>query len=57
MGKQLIIRVPVLYYNPIVVARLTCVALTYLSPIVRGLRFFYGRYGLSKERVVILLRL
>ena len=57
LSKQLIIRVPVLYHNLVAVARLTCIALTCLSPVVSGLRFIYGLYALSEERVVILLRL
>ena len=57
LSKQLIVRVPILNHNPVAVARLTYVALTCLSPVVRGLRFICGRCGLSEEYVVILLRL
>jgi len=51
LSKQLVVRVPILYHNPIAVARVTSIALICLSPIVSGL------YGLSEERVVILLHL
>ena len=54
LSKQLVVRVPILNHNPIIVARLTCIALIYLLPIVSDLRFICG---LSEEGVVILLRL
>ena len=57
LSKQLVVRVPILNHNPIVVARLTCIALICLSPVVSGLCFIYGLYGLSEERVIILLRM
>ena len=57
LSKQLIVRVPILYHNPVAVARVTCIALICLSPIVSSLRFIYGLCGLSEERVVILLHL
>ena len=52
LSKQLIIQVPILYHNPVAVARVTCIALICLSPVVSGLRFIYG---LRQERVLFLL--
>ena len=53
LSKQLIIRVPILYHNLVVVARLTCIALICLSPVVSCLRFTCGLCGLSQERVLL----
>ena len=52
LSKQLIVRVPILYHNPVAVARVTYIALICLSPIVSGLRFIYG---LRQERDLFLL--
>ena len=52
LSKQLVVRVPILYHNPIIVARVTCIVLICLSPVVSGLRFIYG---LRQERVLFLL--
>jgi hypothetical protein len=39
------------------VARLTCIALFYLSPVVSALCFVYGLCGLREKGVLILLHL
>ena len=53
LSKQLVIRVSVLYHYLVVVARLTCIALICLSPVVSCLRFTCGLCGLSQERVLL----
>ena len=50
LSKQLIVLVSILYHNLVVVARLTCIALICLSPIVCDLRFIYG---LRQERILL----
>ena len=57
LSKQLVVQVPILYHNLVAVARLTCIALIYLSSVVSGLHFICGLYGLREEHVLILLRL
>jgi hypothetical protein len=52
MNKLLTVRVPILYHNLVAMARLTCIALICLSPLVSDLRFICG---LRQE--CILLRL
>ena len=52
LSKQLVVRVPILYHNPVAVARVTCIALICLSPVVSGLRFICG---LRQEHVLFLL--
>jgi hypothetical protein len=52
LSKQLIVRVPILYHDLIIVARLTCIALIYLSPVVSDLLFICG---LRQERVLLRL--
>ena len=55
LSKHLVVRVPIIYHNPVAVARVTCIALIWLSPVVSDLRFIYGLCGLSEECVIILL--
>jgi len=57
LSKQLVVRVPILYHNLIAMARLTCIALFYISAVVSGLRFICGFCGLREECVLILLHL
>ena len=52
LSKQLVVRVPILNHNPVAVARLTCIALICLPPVVNGLCFICG---LRQERVLFLL--
>ena len=52
LSKQLVVRVPILYHNPVAVARVTYIALIYLPPVVCGLCFICG---LRQEHVLFLL--
>ena len=53
LSKQLVVIVPILYHNLVAVARLTCIALICLSPVVSGLRFIYGLCGLRQEHILL----
>ena len=50
LSKQLIVRVSILYHNLVAMARLTCIALICLSPVVSGIHFIYG---LRQERILL----
>ena len=52
MSNQLVVRVSILYHNLVVVARLTYIALIYLSPIVSDLCFICDR---RQARVLLYL--
>jgi hypothetical protein len=52
LSKQLVIRVPIVYHNLVVVARLASIALFCLSPVVSSLCFVCG---LRQERVLLRL--